>query len=72
MHNNVQTGPVTTTGATLPEAPVVQVSEPLVVQIVDEAPAAELANGDADVSTTGECCVLLLYDMGKSRPSSIA
>ena len=47
-------GPVTTTGATLPAAPVVQVSEPLVVQIVDEAPAAELANGDADVSTTGE------------------
>lgn len=53
--------------ATLPAAPVVQVSEPIISQIVDEAPAAELASGDADVSTTGKWCrMLLLYAMSKS------
>ena len=61
MYTNVQIVPVTTTGATLPAAPVVQVSEPLVARIVDEAPAAELANGDADISTTGQSCCMLCH-----------
>lgn len=33
---------------------VLQVTDKVVAQIVAEAPAAELASGDADVSTTGQ------------------